>query len=113
MPDAGFVRGVESAKKDLTDAGFVPVSWKNTFGLPGYQGINSAWRAHNGQVFEVQFHTPMCFDVKMKGHDLDERARLPGVAPEEEAQLRAEMQRQSSTVPTPPGVGSIEAPEIR
>lgn len=113
VPDAGFTDGVEAVTKELTESGFTPVSWKNTFGKPGYQGINSAWRSPDGQVFELQFHTPTSFDVKMSGHDLYEQARLPGVTTQEETRLQAEMERLFSTVPTPPGVRSIRAPEVQ
>jgi len=113
MPEGGFTHGVESVVKQLTDAGHAPVSWKNTFGQPGYQGINSAWRSPDGQVFELQFHTPTSFDVKMAGHDLYEAARLPHVEPAEARRLEDEMRRLFSTVPTPPGVRSLSASEIR
>ncbi|WP_156043724.1 hypothetical protein [Cellulomonas sp. URHE0023] len=64
-------------------------------------------------MFELQFHTPTSFEVKMSGHDLYEQARLPGVTPQEAARLKAEMLQLFRAVPTPPGVRSIAAPEVR
>ena len=113
VPDDGFTKGVESVAKALAEDGFVPVSWKNTFGKPGYQGINSAWRSPDGQVFELQFHTPASFEAKMTTHELYELARLPNTTPTERARLEAEMQRLFGSVPTPPGVRSITSPEVR
>ncbi|SFJ64234.1 hypothetical protein [Cellulomonas sp. KH9] len=113
IPDADFASGVERVTRDLRAEGFTPVSWKNTFGQPGYQGINSAWRSPDGQVFELQFHTPTSFDVKMRSHELYEQIRLPNISPQERARLEAESQRVFATVPTPPGAPSIPAPEIR
>lgn len=74
--------------------------------------LRSAWRSPDGQVFELQFHTPASFDVKMSGHDLHEQLRLPSVSAQERKRLEAEMQRQFTSVRTPPGVRSITAPEI-
>lgn len=113
VPDTGFANGVERVTRDLRAEGFIPVAWKNTFGQPGYQGINSAWRSPDGQVFELQFHTPASFDAKMRSHDIYEQVRLPNISPEERARLEAESQRVFATVPTPPGAPSIKAPETR
>ncbi|TQL02662.1 hypothetical protein [Cellulomonas sp. SLBN-39] len=112
VPDEHFAQGVDDVTDQLTEAGFTPVSWKNTFGQPGYQGINSAWRSPDGQVFELQFHTPTSFDVKMRGHDLYEQLRLPNLSAHDRARLEAEMQRLFDTVPTPPDARTITAPEI-
>lgn len=41
------------------------VSFKNTFGGDGYQGINTTWRdPSTGHSFEVQLHTPESFAAK-------------------------------------------------
>ena len=113
VPDADFARGVELVTSDLSARGFTPVSWKNTFGQPGYQGINSAWRSPDGQVFELQFHTPTSFDVKMRSHDVYERLRLPNLSRQERTRLLAETVRIFETVPMPPGATALRGPEIR
>jgi hypothetical protein len=75
-----YTDGVTTTIDRFTAAGYEPVKFKNTWGSPAYQGINSFWRdPQTGHVFEMQFHTQDSFDAKMVTHDLYEQARLPGV----------------------------------
>jgi len=112
FPETRFSSSVTSVVDDLLRQGHTPVAWKNTFGDQGYQGINSAWRSTTGQVYELQFHTPTSFDVKMSTHELYEQLRLPGVAAAEQARLASQMNQLFASVPLPEGVRSIPVPEV-
>lgn len=111
IPDDGYVDGVNEAVFRLQANGYENVSWKDTWGSDGYQGINSAWRdATSGQVFEVQFHTPDSFDAKMITHDLYEQIRLPGTPPDVKQQLIQQQGQIFAGIPVPPGLTQLRQP---
>lgn len=104
--------GVNTTIDRFTAAGYEPVKFKNTWGSPAYQGINSFWRdPRTGHVFEMQFHTQDSFDAKMVTHDLYEQARLPGVSDARVAELQAEQNRIFGAVPRPAGASDVRLPE--
>lgn len=88
--------------------GYEPVRLTNTWGQPGYQGFNSAWREpKTGHTFEVQFHTPASFDAKTQTHFLYEEERLPDTPPQRVSELQKEKGRVFDSVPRPSGSSSI------
>jgi hypothetical protein len=106
-PEAAYADTVNGAVQGLRDRGFVlvPKAWKDFWGKPGYQGINSTWRdPASGQLFEVQFHTPASFEVKTITHPVYQRLRLPGLDPALEAELRAQHDAAYETIPRAPRV---------
>jgi len=104
----GDVRAVVS---DLQGRGYEPVKWKNTWGNDGYQGINSFWRdPASGTRFEVQFHTPESFDLKMSTHDLYETARVPGVDPQVAREADAQANALLASATPPPGAVDLGPP---
>jgi len=107
----GYTDGVDRAVARFQEAGFECVKFKNTWGSPAYQGINSFWRdPRTGHVFEMQFHTGESFTAKTDTHAVYEQARLPGVSAE---QVRALNDRQNEifgSVPRPPGATGIKPP---
>lgn len=107
-----YTDGVNTTLQHFQNAGFEPVKFKNTWGSPAYQGINSFWRDPNtGHVFEMQFHTQESFDAKMVTHDLYEQARLPGVPPERVQELNDQQNQIFGAVPRPQGASGIRPPE--
>jgi hypothetical protein len=111
IPDNGYVDGVNEAVSRLQANEYGNVSWKNTWGSDGYQGINSAWRdPTSGQVFEVQFHTPDSFDAKMVTHDLYEQIRLPGTPPGVREELIQQQSQIFAGIPIPPGLTLLRQP---
>jgi hypothetical protein len=111
IPDDGYVDGVNEAVSRLQANEYENVSWKNTWGSDGYQGINSAWRdSTSGQVFEVQFHTPNSFDAKMVTHDLYEQIRLPGTPPDVRDELIQQQSQIFAGIPIPPGLTLLRQP---
>lgn len=70
--------GAAKTLGQLETQGYKVLKVKNTFkpGAP-YKGVNSQVMSPDGQVFELQFHTPQSFDVKQNvTHGLYERFRL-------------------------------------
>lgn len=100
---SAYTDGVHAALDRFDAAGFENVKFKNTWGSPAYQGINSFWRdLETGHVFEMQFHTQESFDAKMSTHGIYEELRLPGVS----ADRIAELEEQQSRI-----LGAVHAPE--
>lgn len=111
IPDDGYVNGVNEAVAELQARGYENVSWKNTWGSDGYQGINSAWRdPATGQIFEVQFHTPESFTAKMTTHELYEQIRLPDRPQDIKVQLIQQQGQIFAGVPLPPGLDRLTRP---
>ena len=92
----------------LSSRGYEEVRWKNTWGEPGYQAINSTWRTPDGSGhIEVQFHTPESMSAKMSTHDLYEQQRLLSTG---DPRLDELVRRQAETfdsVPLPVGADLI------
>ncbi len=95
--------GVRRATQELVDGGNVPVKWKPTWDSPIYRGLNTNWRAPNGTLFEVQFHTPTSFVTKELNHSAYDVARLLTTSAERRALLEAEMAARTAAVRVPPG----------
>jgi hypothetical protein len=109
---SAYSDGVNTTVQRFGDAGFESVKFKNTWGSPAYQGINSFWRdPSTGHVFEMQFHTQDSFDAKMVTHDLYEQARLPGVSDERKQELADQQNGIFNAVPRPQGASGIRPPE--
>ncbi|MEZ3161988.1 hypothetical protein AB1K54_15845 [Microbacterium sp. BWT-B31] len=107
---AAYADSTRAVISDLSDRGFVPVGdLKNSWGGPGYQGINSTWfDPSTRQVFEVQFHTDASFDAKSLTHHDYEEARLPGVTPERLAELEGAMNGVFGQVEVPSGTSAVD-----
>ncbi|WP_128332180.1 hypothetical protein [Apibacter sp. HY039] len=103
-----------SGTKTMLDAlkqnGYKEVAIKNTFKDGAvYKGINTNFETPNGQVFELQFHTPESFNVKQNiNHVLYEEARLPSTPKEISDVLIDKMRENSSKIPNPPNVSDIK-----
>jgi len=109
--EGAYVQDVTKAIDSLLADGYEPINFKNTWGQPGYQGINSFWRDPvTGHIFEVQFHTPESFDAKMSTHPLYEEARLPSTSPERTAEASRMQEEIFSAVPRPKGSPGIRLP---
>jgi hypothetical protein len=111
LPDGSYAAGVREAVAELRAQGFENVTFKNSWGSDGYQGINSTWRdPATGQTFEVQFHTAQSFTAKTVTHDLYDKIRLPGTPADEVARLIREQAEVFGSVPVPPGAVGLELP---
>ena len=69
-----------------------------------YHGENCVFKNKDGDEFELQFHTPNGFDIKMKTHMTFEKFRaLPATATEERKALLNEMVSLADSDPPPRG----------
>jgi hypothetical protein len=109
----GYTTGVQGAMQEMTQQGFELVRVVNTFQEgASYKGINATYRTGEGQLFELQFHTPESFAMKQDvNHALYEQQRvLPRSDPQWQA-LNQEMIRNSESVAVPPGAEKITKPK--
>jgi hypothetical protein len=106
--DTQYVAGVNTDIGRLKAAGFGLVELRNSWSSTDYKGINSRWRApEEGQLFEVQFHTQVSFEVKQLTHPTYERLRTPSIPKAEQAELLDFQRRANSYVPVPERVHDI------
>ncbi|WP_123901214.1 fibronectin type III domain-containing protein [Flavobacterium davisii] len=108
--DATFVKGIENTLNDLKDKGYEVVKLKNTF-VDGsmYKGININMKNPNGQIFELQFHTPNSFNMKQNiNHTLYEEYRLLDENSTRAIELKNLMINNSNSVINPINVQTIK-----
>ncbi len=107
-PENRYSEGVLADCERLEAEGFGRFDRKNSWDEDEYKGINSRWRAPDGeQLFEVQFHTQASFEAKQETHWAYERLRA---LPEDEVevrQLRAYQREVTAKVPIPPSAAEI------
>lgn len=107
-PEDRYSEGVLADCDRLDREGFGRLDRKNSWNQDEYKGINSRWRAPDGeQLFEVQFHTQASFEAKQETHRAYERLRA---LPEDEAEVRelhAYQREVTAKVPIPPGAADI------
>ena len=88
--------------------GYEVVDDDNTW-TPGaiYKGVNSVMRAPDGTLFELQFHTPQSFDVKMGQHEDYELMRDPERSKEEQYEAYQRMRANWEGVEVPEGIETV------
>lgn len=69
-----------------------------------YSGINTTLKAPNGLAWELQFHTPASFDLKMSSHGIYEEVREPAITPERKQFLYDAAKAQWDVIEIPAGV---------
>jgi hypothetical protein len=100
--DTRYMASVNADIERLKAAGFGLVELRNSWSSADYKGINSRWRTpEDGQLFEVQFHTQVSFEVKQLTHPAYERLRTPSIPKAEQAELLDFQRRANSYVPVP------------
>jgi hypothetical protein len=103
---------VRSTIGDLRDRGYQVLEVKNSFQDGAtYKGINATLRSPDGQVFELQFHTPESLEVKGQTHGLFEELRLPDTSDARKAEIIDELRQMSAQLDNPPGVGTLGTPK--
>lgn len=102
-----YVRGYGEIKDRLERSGFEMMHSRNFWGDSEYKGINSRWRTSDGQLFEVQFHTPESFEAKQLTHGAYEGIRNPNTDPRDVEKFTDFQQEVSSAIPMPDGVLDI------
>jgi hypothetical protein len=84
---------------------------RNSWDSSQYRGLNTRWRTPEGQLFEVQFHTPESFEAKQLTHKAYERIRSPATSDHERDDLYAFQGEVSAHVPVPEG--ALMIPDYR
>jgi hypothetical protein len=107
---AVFTSSTRSQIQTMFDKGYENVTFKNTFdATSGYPGLNTTWRAPDGTLFEVQFHSPDSFVAKTQTHDL---YGLERTLPVDDIAGRKALQDQQDEIfnnlERPPGAGDIK-----
>jgi hypothetical protein len=107
-PDDRYTDGVNADCTRLEHAGFEGVDRENSWTKEQYKGVNSRWRVpENGQLFEVQFHTPASLEAKEITHPAYEKLRIGVPTPAEQRALEDFQKRITAAVPIPPGAAEI------
>jgi hypothetical protein len=99
----GYWRGRDLLQKKGNELLFIRNSWDD----PEYKGVNTRWLSPQGQVFEVQFHTPESYEAKQLTHKAYERLRSKVTGGDERPLLEAFQREVSAKIPLPPGVRGI------
>jgi hypothetical protein len=107
--DTRYTAGVNADIERLKAAGFALVELRNSWGSADYKGINSRWRtAEDGQLFEVQFHTRVSFEVKQLTHHAYEQLRVASITKAEQVELVNFQQRANGYVSIPERAHDIQ-----
>ncbi|MGL4283098.1 MAG: hypothetical protein ACRCSI_05580, partial [Eubacterium aggregans] len=93
-----LAQGTADSLKAYEALGYTIIKVKNTFvdENASYKGINTAMEMPNGQVFEIQFHTPASYEVKEESHKLYEEYRL--LSPEDPKSIAIEDEMNAKNV---------------
>jgi hypothetical protein len=103
-----YTDGTWLVHRRLKAHGFELEARRNRWESPEYKGIRTRWRdpAHD-LAFEVQFHTPLSWDVVQRTHEAYLRITHPDTPPAERAQLRARQVAAAATTRAPPRCAEI------
>lgn len=72
-----YMETMQRTLPTLDSEGYRVVKFKNYWGGPDYQGVNVVLQSPDGQLFELQFHTPHSYHTKeYVTHPLYEQARV-------------------------------------
>lgn len=110
LEDADFTSGIQNIIRDLEKQGYEIVKIKNTF-VDGvvYKGINTNVKSPDGQLFELQYHTPSSFNTKQNiNHTLYEEYRLLDPISSRAITLEQQMINNSRLIVNPPNVQLIK-----
>jgi hypothetical protein len=106
-----YVGGYWNIRQHLELSGSELLMSRNSWDSPDYKGVNTRWLSSDGQVFEVQFHTPESYEAKQLTHTAYERLRTRIAPRTERPELEAFQQQASACIPMPDG--ATEIPDYR
>jgi hypothetical protein len=102
-----YAAGYWNIRDRLELSGSEHMMTRNSWDSPDYKGVNTRWLSPEGQVFEVQFHTPESYQAKQLTHTAYERLRTGPAPGAERPGLEAFQQNVSAHIPTPQGALAI------
>lgn len=111
VPDESFTADTQHILHELGLHGLRPRSLIDTFGLEGYQGVNTRWQTPSGVGCEVQFHTPLSRRMCELTHGLYEQVRLSTTSEGERAMADNIRRTAFTAVPEPPGHATLTMPK--
>lgn len=103
-----YTRGYFDVCDRLEAAGYRQEHCRNSWDSPDYKGVNTRWRSPEGQLFEIQFHTPESHETKERTHGMYEVMRARDVSDEEYKALAKAQAKLVARLSPPPGVERIE-----
>ncbi|MDX2708770.1 hypothetical protein PV350_38855 [Streptomyces sp. PA03-6a] len=104
-----YAKRVGEIAKELRSRGYTLISHRNSWGSPGYRGINTVWHDRKNRInFEIQFHTVRSREAREAAHIFYEKMRIPGLDQAKQKEYAEEMRKIFHTVPLPEGVFTIE-----
>jgi uncharacterized protein YukE len=107
-PGESLTGSVETALDRLRGQGYEVLEVNNSWVAHNrYKGINVDLEAPDGQLFELQFHTPESWQLKQQTHGLYEVVRDPGYPLEVRQRAHEELVRLSSGLEHPAGIERI------
>jgi hypothetical protein len=102
-----YAGGYDQVRLQMEGRGFEMIMSRNSWDNAEYKGINTRWRTADGQIFEVQFHSPDSLAAKQLTHGAYERLRNPLTSDAEITELKAYQQKVSGFVTVPTGAPGI------
>jgi len=102
-----YVAGYWNLHQRLEAGGSEFLMSRNFWDSPDYKGVNTRWLGSDGQVFEVQFHTPESYQAKQLTHTAYERLRTSTGPGAERPELESFQQDVSARIPIPDGAKRI------
>jgi hypothetical protein len=102
-----YVAGYWNLHQRLEVGGSEFLMNRNFWDSPDYKGVNTRWLGPDGQVFEVQFHTPESYQAKQLTHTAYERLRTGTGPGAERPELESFQQDVSARIPIPDGAKGI------
>jgi hypothetical protein len=106
---SNYADGYQDVKERMQLNGYRMIYSKNHWRYdPEYKGTNTRWLTPEGQLFEVQFHTPESYDAKQEiTHKSYERIRSQLTGRSERRELEAFQREVCSWIAVPSDVASI------
>jgi len=104
-----IVENVTQTINKLSISGYTIVEVDNKYlnSKKPYKAVHIQAISTNGQSFEIQFHTPESYDIKLKNHILYQEARKPGITKERKKELMQQMKNNSYVLTTPKDIAKL------
>lgn len=103
LPEDKYVEGIKQTLDSMKAKGFTIPSFRNTWGTPIYQGVNTNLKTADGQMLELQFHTHDSLSTKLLNHKEYEVEREVTATQEQKEKTNAIMQDRQSKLKVPKG----------
>lgn len=110
-PAKSYTKTIHSSLRQFSKDGYETIKVKNYWlnADNPYNGVNTFIKAPNGQIFEMQYHTPESYMLKQGPlHHLYEKQRdITNKQSKEYIKLQDEMLKLSSALKTPKGIDEV------